>query len=129
MSLKSFKPTTPSNRYKVLPSFDEITKSKPEKSLLQPIRKSGGRNNMTIRTSHDDGQTWNEGYLYDSRQCMGYSCIAMTDDKHVGIIYETCHNNGKNGNRGIGFIRIPLETVVTGKEVPAKPAQIGGSNK
>ena len=45
MSLKSFKPTTPSNRYKVLPSFDEITKSKPEKSLLQPIRKSGGRNN------------------------------------------------------------------------------------
>ena len=41
MSLKSFKPTTPSNRYKVLPSFEEITKSKPEKSLLQPIRKSG----------------------------------------------------------------------------------------
>ena len=45
MSLKSFKPTTPSNRYKVLPSFDEITKCKPEKSLLEPIRKSGGRNN------------------------------------------------------------------------------------
>lgn len=99
------------------------------KLLLFSNPKSGGRNNMTIRTSHDDGQTWNEGYLYDSRQCMGYSCIAMTDDKHVGIIYETCHNNGKNGNRGIGFIRIPLETVVTGKEVPATPAQIGGSNK
>ncbi|MBR3695524.1 MAG: exo-alpha-sialidase [Akkermansia sp.] len=85
--------------------------------------KSGGRNHMTIRTSHDDGKTWNEGYLYDVRQCMGYSCIAMTDDKHVGIFYETCHNNGKNGCRGIGFIRIPLETVVTGKEVPAKPAR------
>lgn len=85
--------------------------------------KSGGRNHMTIRTSHDDGKTWNEGYLYDVRQSMGYSCIAMTDDKHVGIFYETCHNNGKNGCRGIGFIRIPLETVVTGKEVPAKPAR------
>ena len=83
--------------------------------------KSGGRNHMTIRTSHDDGKTWNEGYLYDVRQCMGYSCIAMSDDDHVGIFYETCHNNGKNGCRGIGFIRIPLETVVTGKEVPAKP--------
>jgi hypothetical protein len=48
---------------------------------------------------------------------MGYSCIAMTDPDHVGIIYETCHTNGKNGARGIGFIRIPIETIVTGKEV------------
>lgn len=90
--------------------------------LLFSNPKNGSRNTMTIRTSKDEGKTWNEGYLYDVRQCMGYSCIAMTDDNHVGIIYETCHNNGKNGNRGIGFIRIPLETVVTGKEVPATPA-------
>ena len=56
MSLKSFKPTTPSNRYKVLPSFDEITKSRPEKSLLQPLRKSGGRNhNGRITTRHIGG--------------------------------------------------------------------------
>ena len=56
MSLKSFKPTTPSNRYKVLPSFDEITKSRPEKSLLQPLRKSGGRNNNgRITTRHIGG--------------------------------------------------------------------------
>jgi hypothetical protein len=60
---------------------------------------------------------------------MGYSCIAMTDDNHVGIIYETCHNNGKNGNRGIGFIRIPLETVVTGEEVPTKPAKTAKGKK
>ncbi len=56
MSLKSFKPTTPSNRYKVLPSFDEITKSKPEKSLLRPLRKTGGRNNNgRITTRHIGG--------------------------------------------------------------------------
>ena len=56
MSLKSFKPTTPSNRYKVLPAFDEITKSKPEKALLEPIRKSGGRNNNgRITTRHIGG--------------------------------------------------------------------------
>lgn len=99
------------------------------KLLLFSNPKSGSRNTMTIRTSKDDGRTWNEGYLYDSRQCMGYSCIAMTDDKHVGIFYETSHNNGKNGARGIGFIRIPLETVVTGKDVPAQPANIGPSKK
>lgn len=56
MSLKSFKPTTPSNRYKVLPSFDEITKKRPEKSLLEPLRKSGGRNNNgRITTRHIGG--------------------------------------------------------------------------
>jgi large subunit ribosomal protein L2 len=45
MALKTFKPTTPSNRYKQLPSFDEITKHTPEKSLTVALRKSGGRNN------------------------------------------------------------------------------------
>ncbi len=45
MALKSYRPITPSNRYKLLPAFDEITASKPEKSLCRPLKKSGGRNN------------------------------------------------------------------------------------
>ena len=45
MPLKSYRPITPSNRYKMLPSFEEITTSKPEKSLTRPLKKSGGRNN------------------------------------------------------------------------------------
>jgi large subunit ribosomal protein L2 len=44
MALKTFKPTTPANRYKQLPAFDEITKHTPEKSLTVALRKSGGRN-------------------------------------------------------------------------------------
>ena len=53
MPLKTFKPNTPSERYKELPSFDEITKSKPEKSLLTPLKRSGGRNNTgRITTRH-----------------------------------------------------------------------------
>ena len=83
-----------------------------------------GRSNMSIRASQDGGGTWNDGVLYDVRGCMGYSCIAMTDPDHVGIIYETCHTNGKNGARGIGFIRLPLETVVTGKVVPVKAPKL-----
>ena len=71
---------------------------------------------MIVRASLDDGKTWNEGIMYDKRRCMGYSCIAMTDPDHVGIIYETCHTNGKTGARGIGFIRIPIEMIVTGKD-------------
>ena len=56
MSLKSFKPVTPSNRYKVWPSFDEIPTSTPEKSLCRPLKKSGGRNNNgRITTRHQGG--------------------------------------------------------------------------
>lgn len=45
MALKTFKPNTPSNRYKQWNSFEEITKKKPERSLTVALRKSGGRNN------------------------------------------------------------------------------------
>src|SRR6202521_4029588 len=44
MALKTFRPLTPSNRFKALPTFDEITKSKPGKSLVETKHKTGGRN-------------------------------------------------------------------------------------
>jgi len=52
MALKKLKPTTSSQRFKIISAFDEITTSKPEKSLLISKSKSGGRNNtgkMTMR--------------------------------------------------------------------------------
>lgn len=52
MAVKKYKPTTPGQRNKVISAFDDITCKKPEKSLLEPLRKSGGRNNqgkMTMR--------------------------------------------------------------------------------
>ena len=52
MGLRKLKPTTPGQRHKVASTFEEITASKPEKSLLAPLKKSGGRNNtgkMTMR--------------------------------------------------------------------------------
>jgi len=52
MGIRKLKPVTPSQRTTSLLRFDEITKSKPEKSLIAPLKKSGGRNNvgrMTIR--------------------------------------------------------------------------------
>ncbi len=77
---------------------------------------SGGRNKMGIRFSDDDGKTWSKPLEYDTRRCMGYSCIAMVDDANVGIIYETSHTNGKRGERGIGFIILPIsEVLASGK--------------
>jgi large subunit ribosomal protein L2 len=49
MALKKYKPTTPGQRYKIISSYDDITTSTPEKSLLEPIKSTGGRNNQGRR--------------------------------------------------------------------------------
>ncbi len=52
MSVRKLKPITPGQRFRVVNGYDAITTDKPEKSLLAPIKKSGGRNSqgkMTMR--------------------------------------------------------------------------------
>ena len=52
MPLKSRKPLTPGQRGLILQTTDDITSSKPKKSLLKPIKKTGGRNSqgkVTVR--------------------------------------------------------------------------------
>jgi large subunit ribosomal protein L2 len=52
MAVKKFKPISPGTRFRVGNSYEELTTSTPEKSLLEPIKKSGGRNadgKMTMR--------------------------------------------------------------------------------
>jgi large subunit ribosomal protein L2 len=55
MGLKYFKPTTPSRRHMTGPDFKEITKKTPEKSLLLPLKKTGGRNCYGRVTSRHRG--------------------------------------------------------------------------
>src|SRR5437867_1957816 len=45
MPLRQYKPTTPSRRFRSVSTYSEITSTKPEKSLLEPIKRTGGRNN------------------------------------------------------------------------------------
>ncbi|MCR4910317.1 MAG: 50S ribosomal protein L2 [Bacteroidales bacterium] len=52
MAIRKFKPVTPGQRNKAISSFEEITTNKPQKSLLEPLKRTGGRNNtgqMTMR--------------------------------------------------------------------------------
>jgi len=52
MAVRKLNPVTPGQRHKIIGAFDTITKSTPEKSLLAPMKRSGGRNNdgrMTMR--------------------------------------------------------------------------------
>src|SRR5207253_34653 len=45
MALRKYKPTSPGRRFMTVSTFEEVTKSKPEKSLVEPVTKKGGRNN------------------------------------------------------------------------------------
>lgn len=55
MGIKKFKPVTPTLRYRTVSDFSDLTKKKPEKSLLGPHKKSGGRNNRGRMTSRHRG--------------------------------------------------------------------------
>ena len=55
MAIRKLKPDTPSRRYMSISSFEEITKTKPERSLTVALRKTGGRNNLGRITSRRRG--------------------------------------------------------------------------
>jgi large subunit ribosomal protein L2 len=55
MGIKRFRPVTPSLRFRTVPDFAEITSTVPEKSLLEPLHKSGGRNNKGRVTAFQRG--------------------------------------------------------------------------
>jgi large subunit ribosomal protein L2 len=56
MALKKYKPTSPGRRFQSVSDFADITKKDPEKSLLAPLHKTGGRNNNgRITTRHQGG--------------------------------------------------------------------------
>ena len=56
MALRKYKPTSPGRRFMTVSTFEEVTKSKPEKSLVEPVTKKGGRNNRgRITTRHQGG--------------------------------------------------------------------------
>jgi large subunit ribosomal protein L2 len=55
MTIKSQKPTSPGRRFQKNSTFEEITSKKPQKSLLRPIKKSGGRNSTGRMTSRHRG--------------------------------------------------------------------------
>ncbi|HRD18638.1 MAG TPA: 50S ribosomal protein L2, partial [Candidatus Marinimicrobia bacterium] len=55
MGIKTIKPITPGQRFKTVDTFEDITKKRPEKSLLEPITQSAGRNNYGRVTSRHRG--------------------------------------------------------------------------
>ena len=83
MAVKQYKPTTPSRRNMTSPSFDEVTKFSPEKSLIVKKKKNAGRNNngkITVR--HHGGGNKQKYRLIDFKRNVDESA------KVIGIEYD-----------------------------------------
>ena len=55
MGLRKYNPTTAGRRGATVSDYAELTRSKPERSLLRPLPRKGGRNNRAVTTRHRGG--------------------------------------------------------------------------
>src|SRR5437762_2785959 len=56
MGIRQFRPMTPATRFRSVSDFAELTKTEPERSLLEPLKRTGGRNNKGhVTTRHQGG--------------------------------------------------------------------------
>jgi len=83
MALRKLKPVTPATRYYSISSFEEITKSTPEKSLLAPLKKSGGRNNHGRVTSRFRGGGHKRRY-----RVIDFKRVSSEEAKVIAIEYD-----------------------------------------
>ena len=157
MALKTFRPLTPVQRFQALPTFEEITTSKPEKSLLTTKKKTGGRNNNgRITTRHIGGGHKKKLRLidfkrtlrgvtaevvsieYDPNRSARIALLSYTDGTKayilapIGLIVGTNVSAGENAAPEIGnalpLKAIPLGTTIHNIElVPGRGGQIARS--
>ena len=126
MALKQFNPTTPSRRYMTTPSFDEITKSKPEKSLTRPLKKSGGRNKQGRITSRFRGGGHKRAYRiidFQRRKDVVPATVAAIEyDPNRSARIALLHY--KDGEKAYILAPVGLkvgDTVVSGPEADIRP--------
>ena len=152
MPIKKYKPVSPGTRFRLGNAFTEVTTSKPEKSLLAPLKKSGGRNNsgkMTVRNrggGHKrryriiDFTRDKEGMMatvktieYDPNRTAFIALVQYTDGEKryiiapAGLEVGTTVNSGKGIAPEVGntlfLSEIPLGTIIHNIEL--KPGKGG----
>ena len=100
MALKKLKPTTPGQRFKVISAFEEITASKPEKSLVYGKKRSGGRNNQGKMTMRYSGGGHKKLYRFIDfrREKDGIPAVVKTieyDPNRTARIALVCYADGE----------------------------------
>ena len=121
MALKKYKPTTPGQRFKIISAFDEITTSKPEKSLLATKKSTGGRNHTGKMTVRNIGGGHKQKYrIIDfKRDKDGIPAVVKTieyDPNRTARIALVCYADGEKR-----YIIAPQglkvgQTIMSGKE-------------
>lgn len=124
MAAIKFKPTTPSRRHMSTPSFDEVTKFSPEKSLLTILKKNSGRNSYgRITVRHRGGGNKKKYRIIDFRR------ESVGAEKVIGIEYDPNRTayiallENENGDRKYMVAPAGLtagDTVYTGPESDIK---------
>ncbi|MCM4164354.1 MULTISPECIES: 50S ribosomal protein L2 [unclassified Arenibacter] len=150
MSVRKLKPITPGQRFRVVNGFDAITTDKPEKSLLAPLKKSGGRNSqgkMTIRQKggghkrryrvidfkrdKQDVTATVDSIQYDPNRTAFIALLVYADGEKRYVIAPNGLQVGQEVSSGTGVApeignalplgEIPLGTIISGIEL--RPGQ------
>lgn len=153
MALRKLKPITPATRYYTISTFEEITKDTPEKSLLAPLKKSGGRNNLGRVTSRHRGGGHKRRYRiidfkrnnpeeakvlsieYDPNRTSrialiqypdgGKSYIIAPDGLKVGEILQSSNESEIKTGNTMNLFSIPVGTFIHNIELkPGKGGQL-----
>ncbi|MBU0683789.1 MAG: 50S ribosomal protein L2 [Candidatus Omnitrophota bacterium] len=100
MAVKKYNPVTPGRRWGSVSSFDEITKTKPEKALTVPLRKKGGRNNLGRITSRARGGGHKRRYRlvdfrYTKKEIPGVVEAIEYDPNRSARIALVCYQDGE----------------------------------
>jgi large subunit ribosomal protein L2 len=157
MSVRKLKPVTPAQRFRVVNGFDPITTDKPEKSLLAPKKRTGGRNNKGKMTSRHIGGGHKKRYRiidfkrnkfgleaevksieYDPNRSAFIALTEYTDGEKRYIIAQSGLKVGQKISSGKGISpelgnalflsEIPLGTIISCIElVPGRGAVIARS--
>ena len=157
MSVRKLKPITPAQRFRVVNGFDSITTDKPEKSLLSPRKRTGGRNNKGKMTARHIGGGHKKRYRvvdfkrnkfgveaevksieYDPNRSAFIALLQYTDAEKRYIIAQSGLKVGQKISSGEGInpevgnalflSEIPLGTIISCIElVPGKGAVIARS--
>ncbi|MEZ4860680.1 MAG: 50S ribosomal protein L2 [Caldilineaceae bacterium] len=154
MAIKVYRPTSPGRRNMSVSTFEEITRTKPERSLLAPLHKKGGRNNRGVVTARHQGgghkrryriidfrrNKWDvaarvESIEYDPNRTANIALVVYTDGERRYILAPTGLGVGDTVMAGpnadirpgnaLPIRNIPLGTVIHNIELyPGRGGQL-----
>src|SRR5438093_6379978 len=153
MGIRQFRPMTPATRFRSVSDFSEVTKTEPEKSLLEPLKRTGGRNNKGHITTRWQGGGHKRQYRrvdfrrdkfaiparvaaieYDPNRTARIALLHYADGEKRYIIAPKDLKRGDRVESGVGADikpgnNLPLRNIPVGTTVHAVELRPGGGAK